>query len=446
MRSNAWPEAAAGALAACSLEAAWVTLVYVTVEAISRAAPAPLPLVAFACAALAGLVSARWLVRHPGGAGRTMLAAAAVAVAVIGVLLPLAPAAAAVDSPLTVLAMHPGGILLGVALFRGTAHLTSGDDGRIADVALGPGLIGIALVWGILTVNGATKDPAILGVAFAATVTYVTAGLLSIGLARSVELRPPGGAGSDGRTWLWLLIAVVAGMLVVAIPLAAVIGVPVNDAIRGTMGPVGDVLVPLLTVLLWPAGLLVSAIVLIFSSLRGGAGVVIGGPLGIEGPGGFDWQRALGPSGAQAFVLGLVPIVIGIVVAFLLARRLLRRPDLAEIDREVVEIRENEPPSARLRSLRPHVRLPQRPRAPRTASEAYLASLDVLATRPDAARSRSETPAEHARRLRPGEVGLPIGRLAADYALEAFADRRLTPAEHRRAIERWRRIRSTGGR
>ena len=60
MRSNASPERVAALLAASLLEAAWITLVYVLVESLTRAAEAPLSMLAFAGAALAGIAFARW--------------------------------------------------------------------------------------------------------------------------------------------------------------------------------------------------------------------------------------------------------------------------------------------------------------------------------------------------------------------------------------------------
>ena len=59
MRSNASPEAALSVLAACLLEAAWISLVYVTAEHLAGAAAAPLSLLAFAGAALIGVGFAR---------------------------------------------------------------------------------------------------------------------------------------------------------------------------------------------------------------------------------------------------------------------------------------------------------------------------------------------------------------------------------------------------
>jgi len=43
-------------------------------------------------------------------------------------------------------------------------------------------------------------------------------------------------------------------------------------------------------------------------------------------------------------------------------------------------------------------------------------------------------------RVRDADVGRDVRRLATDYQLDVFAGVRLTAAETRRALERWRRI------
>ena len=164
MRSNASPEAALSVLAAALLEAAWITLVYVTVEFLAGPdRQAPLSLVAFAGAALVGLGFARTAGHAGRQAYRTTLAAIAVAAALVGWLLPLGPAAAHVlDEPAVVFGMHPAGILLGFAVLRGSAHTTGLDDERIAETALGPGLAGVAGLWVFLTATGGTAEPSVV--------------------------------------------------------------------------------------------------------------------------------------------------------------------------------------------------------------------------------------------------------------------------------------------
>ena len=276
---------------------------------------------------------------------------------------------------MAVFGAHPGGILLGLAVLRGSAHVKPEDDERIAEIALGPGLGFVALIWAMLTISGGTQHRSTVDAAFAATITYITAGLLSMGLARVVGLHDAGEVGAERRTWIGVLVAVVAVMLAVAMPLALVVGVPLDQAIRGTLGPIGDLLVPIVSLLLLPAALLGSALVWLLGNLRGGAPTETPNADGTTGPLGIDWAKALGPSGTDAVILGLVPIVVGLVVAFLLVRRFLGRPVAEEVDRDVVEIREIEGPTGGLRLRVPRLHAPTRHPAPRTASEAYLASL-----------------------------------------------------------------------
>ena len=294
----------------------------------------------------------------------------------------------------------------------------------------------------MLTISGGTQESSTVDAAFAATITYITAGLLSMGLARVVGLRDAGDVGSGRRTWIGVLVAVLAAMLAVAMPLALVVGVPLDQAIRGALGPIGDLLVPIVSLLLLPAALLGSALVWMLGNLRGGAPTETPSADGSTGPLTIDWTKALGPSGTDAVILGLVPIVVGLVVAFLLVRRFLGRPVAEDVDRDVIEIRETESPTGGLHLRLPHLPAPRRHPAPQTAAAAYLASLDILATSPNTARMASETPAEHARRIRASPTGPALGHLAADYALVEFGRRRLTPAEEHRAVERWRRVRA----
>jgi hypothetical protein len=132
----------------------------------------------------------------------------------------------------------------------------------------------------------------------------------------------------------------------------------------------------------------------------------------------------LGPGNQNGLALGVVPLVIAVVIAFVVVRMLVRRPRRAVVDGDVVEVRESERPS-RLRVHRPRLPMPRRQLVPRTASEAYEASIELLARWPDSARHASETPAEHARRLRADPIGPSLSRLAADYALAEFGKRTL---------------------
>jgi hypothetical protein len=446
MRSNASPEYAAALLAASLLEAAWITLVYVLVESLTGPAEAPLSMLAFAGATVAGLAFVRWSMHGHRFADRTLLAAIAVALALLGWLLPLGPAAAhVVDDPGMVFAMHPGGILLGLAFLRGTAHATRVDDERIAEIALGPGLAALAGLWVLLTATGGTGEAWVVGTVSSATVTFVTAGLSSIGLARLADLRGAGVRGADRRIWDGVLVGVVVGLVALALPLALVLGVPLGGAVRGAAQVVADVFIVVVTPFIWVGAVIGLAFFLVLEFLRGLAGAPTTDPGGVIGGPLADWQVLLGRADQNGLALGVVPLVIAIVVAFVLIRMFVRRPRRSVVEGEVVEVREVERPTG-MRLHRPRLAMPRRPLVPRTASEAYLASIELLARMPESARRASETPAEHARRLRADPIGPSLSRLAADYALAEFGKRTLGLSEHRRAIERWRRLRSSSGR
>jgi hypothetical protein len=446
MRSNASPEYAAALLAACLLEAAWISLVYVTVERVAGQGQPSLSIVAFAVAALIGLGLARWSARAGRGAYRTPIAAFAVAVGLIGWLLPLGPAAVQqlVDEPAVVFGMHPAGILLGLAVLRGTAHLTPHDDERIAETAIGPGLAVVAGLWVLLTATGGATEPSVVGTASWATVAFVTAGLLSIGLARLADLRGIGVRDDDRRVWVGVLFGVVAGLVAIAVPIALILGVPLADAVRGIGGVVLWVVVAAAVLLSLPAAILGIAFVLVIAFLAtiGGAGRTDPGDL--FGGAVLDVQALLGPDNGNGLNLGVVPLIVAIVVAFVVVRMLVKRPGRSDVVGDLVEIREVERPIG-LRFHRPRLPMPRRHAVPRTASEAYVASLEILARWPESTRIASETPAEHACRVRAHPIGPPLSRLAADYALVEFGRRILAPSEHRRAVERWRRLRAIDG-
>jgi hypothetical protein len=444
MRSNASPERIAALLAASLLEAAWITLVYVLVESLTDAAEALLSMPAFAGAALAGIAFGRWAAaRGDPHAYRTPLAVVAIALALIGWLLPLGAAAAhVVEDPAITFAMHPGGILLGVAFLRGIAHTTHLADERIAEIALGPGLAAVAGVWLLLSVSGGTGAAWVVDMASTATVTFVTTGLLSIGLARLADLRGAGVRGADRRIWDGVLVGIVAGLLVIALPLSIVIGLPLGGAVRVVAEGVAQVLVIAATPFIWVGALVAWVLYLAIEFLRRAAGGTTTDPGTVLRNPFIDLQGLFGPGNRIDLALGVIPLVVAIVVAFVLVRALVRRPRQAAVDGAVVEVREAEGPIG-MSFQRPHLSVRRRHQVPRTASEAYVASLDLLARWPELARLPAETPAAHARRMRAAPIGPPLSRLAADYALVEFGRRTLTPSEHRRAIERWRRIRST---
>ena len=372
------------------------------------------------------------------------MAVLVIAGAIVGWLVPLgADATQLVGAPMAVFGAHPGGILLGLAVLRGTAHVKPEDDERIAEIALGPGLGFVALIWAMLTISGGTQERSTVDAAFAATVTFITAALLSMGLARVVGLRDAGDVGAGRRTWIGVLVAVMAVMLAVAMPLALIVGVPLDQAIRGALGPIGDLLVPIVEPAP-PAG----------RPARFRAGLVprlsprrcpdrrpdLGwrhrparhrldeGPRPIRHGGRHPRSRSRSSSASSWHSCWSVASWDGrsprrSTVTSSRSARPRARPVGCAFDCRVCPPARRDPVTAdRERGVSGEPRHPRRIAAGRAPS--------------------SETPTEHARRLRADPVGPTLGRLAADYALVEFGRRRLTPSEDRRAVERWQRVRA----
>jgi hypothetical protein len=440
MRSNALADRALAAIAACALEAAWISLGYTAIGSLASLGPPPLTIVTFGAAALAGLAFGRWAFRRDLRAYGTAVAVAAVAVAFLGWLAPVgATATQLFADPLSVLQQHPGGLLLGLAFVRGTAHIAPEDDERIAETALSFGLVGVSFAWILLTGTGGTAEQWVTQAAFAATLTYVAAALIGLGLARLTSVPDAASVGAVRRVRL-VLLGVVIALVAVAIPMSLVLGVSFLEPIRAAVGELAEVFIVLLTVLLWPAALVAALLVAALDFLTGGGHVGQPPPLPDPGDIADQFRDLLGSRPGSFPVLGFLPIALAAIAAVLLGRAYLRRPDVREGDRRFVEVREAERAVAlRLPTLR--LRRPQRRRVPQTASEAYVASLELVRDSPDLVRRDAETPAEHGRRLPADARGITLRRLAADYSLAEFGRRTISPAEHRRAIARWEQLR-----
>jgi hypothetical protein len=141
-------------------------------------------------------------------------------------------------------------------------------------------------------------------------------------------------------------------------------------------------------------------------------------------------------------LVGAALILVAAAVAVaILVRLWMRRSQSDDADPTESRVIDRGGSAVRPRRLRRR-RFGRRP-DPVDAVSAYRAIDEAL--RPTALRRRpGETPAEHARRLRAGgatPAGLALDLLAADYALARFGGVPLSPAEDRRAVERWRLLR-----
>jgi hypothetical protein len=431
------------ALLAALAEGAWIGVLYALMQA-SRGEPfvlGPLSLGAFA---LAGLVAARVLAPRLGGRWPGVALVLVVGTAVMGWLLDDVARADVVAGNLGgAIQRHQAGFLAGLAFLRGLPHAQTATSER----ALTRILTWITPLLALpLLLGRALEEPtrsAFESQALVDCLLFLLVGTLGLALARVERLGRVGGfAWPDNRAWL-LFAIVVALVAVIALPLAFIAGPTVRLIVALALPP-----------------LLLAAMVASVSQVTIRAiGIVAAVGLAVYAISQLHFsfapdqqpanpnQPAPGPNGQDptATVLTWLPIIVVVVLLLLLVfRRWMRRRSTTPSP-AVAEERWTERGVAGPAG-RPRLRLPwspfRRSTAPTRAVEAYLATLDDLARDPDLARRASETPHAHARRLRGADSGgLALDLLAADYQLAAFGGATLSPAEDRRAVRRWRRIR-----
>jgi hypothetical protein len=436
MRSTWSAERVIALLAGASLEGAWLTLLYLAFQWLTANHVVHLGIGSFAASAVVGALLARRIRHWPRQAYTLSVIAAAILAGVVGAWLAVAPHVAPGEVAIA-LVRHPGGWLLGLGILRGTAHGDWADETSVAELVLDRGMVGLVAFWVLATMSGMVHAAAFESAGFAATLTFVSAGLLALGLARLTDLDVQ--AMDPGRTrWLLLLLGVSVLVLVVGIPLAAVLGLPLGAALAGIVGPLGPLVVALIAILAVPAGLLLGWLAALFPRWNGQPEPIpsIGQPFASAAG-----QQVLPPGAAPDLTWLLwLAAAVGAALALAAMVALVRRPDIQEASRSTDEVREAEPFEVGLRLRLPRLRVPHLwRRPPADAIEAYRLALDSLVGR-DEARHPGETPREHAERVREFWIGVSLGRLAVDYQLGAFAGRPLTDAEERRALARWRRI------
>ena len=419
-------------------EAAWITIVSALVQEYALREPT-LGIVAFVVFVAAGVVAARLLSVRLGP--RWPLAALGI-MAVAGTMGWLAPAEA--RTALTevglghALAVNPGGWLAALAVLRGFAHarLPLGEQTLARLLSAGvPGLALAAFAGGMVTEPWRSR---FLADALVAAIAFATCATLSLAMARLTAVGA--GSGFDWRrnpAWIGLLIVLVAATAALAIPASYVAGPVISMLIGIAIGPfivIGFIIgfdrraIRILGAFVGAAIVLVTVLTLI-------AGAAQPSP---ATPGGAVGKAAPPDEPGQAVAIGAALIIVAAIIATLILARLWMRR-VAAVQDDVAETRtidrtEVRPPGRRRgRRKRP---------APVDAVGAYLALDEELATQPDLARQPSETPSEHARRVRAsGRRELALDLLAADYALARFGGISLSPGEDRRAVGRWRALR-----
>ena len=424
-------------LAVTSMEGAWLTLAYVLLQWAASQPSLPLNVLHFSLAVMLGM-----LVAHVGANlsqarfAASMAAAAVLCAMVAGVISGIpAPDPGAFIRGLVV---APGSWLLGLAVVRGAVQ--ANPRGSYATEQLFSFVIpGLAVYWILASASGLVHDVEYTTAAFTATLTFVAAGLLAMGLSRLDDLEVDAIDRVARRRWLALLLGIVGAVLLIGLPLSLVLGVPVSAAAAGVLGPLAPLLIGLFSIMAIPVFWLLDALAAL---LGNGGDVAVPSffaeptPIGNGPPPLFEPGTGSAP---ELTWLLIVVLLVGFFVLVRLLAVLLRRPTVKGAAASVDEVRGREDISLPPLPQMPKLHLPRRRAAPRTASEAYRLALAAVAHGP-AARAADETPREHAARVLPTTMGRDMSWLAADYQLDAFAGKSLTPPETRRAIERWRQI------
>ena len=434
-----WLLPVAGILA----EGAWLAVVYVALQtAIDGHAPL-LGTLELAVAAAAAAVAVRrgWL--RPDDQPLRFFGLL-VAVGVIGWLWDDRARSLALAGDLAgAIGLHPGGWLLLVAAMRGVGRGHEFDDRALTRLVL-LGVPGLALPWILGQLAAGELRAVFVEHAFVASLTFIAAGFVAAGLARLQEIgRETGVDWRTSRSWLGTVLGVLAVVLAIGVPASYLLGLPVDTVVRGLIGPVVSLIGYAFLAVAFVAAVLSAALYEALSRL----GIVLPGPVS---PGQlaqlprvreYTIEQLQGPITAVVLLWIVVALLAVIVVRTWIRRRTRGHA------RGGVEERSFSIPQRSFRLEMPRLAGPRRPRAgaPTDAVGAYLAALaDLGAHAPPQARRDAESPRAHAAR-----VGIrEIGGLQADYALSRYGKRRLTNAEHRRAIGRWRRLRDrlTSGR
>jgi hypothetical protein len=421
-------------------EASWITVVYAAVSVIVSHRPpllGPLELLAF----VLGGVAIGWWGRNHSEVGAWLLIVGVVVGGAVGwlassdarALLPNLPAA---------FDKHLAGWLAGVAVLRGA--LVDGGERAAEDIEkLLRGVpLGLAAIWGYVEI--AAQPSLWLPFAVAAmwgTVGFLSAAAVSIGLARLNVLHARVLDQRQRRAWRLLVGVIGFGIVPIAVPIGILSGVPLSALLNPVAGPLQLVL----GVLIIPLQAVVWVLTEVFRP--------IAGPLGAfldelqkrmqERAQPQDPQQANDLMTIVGLALWAFTIFVVVMAIYLVAQWLLRRKNafVHELDDEDADTEHAivVPDSSRKASGRARRRLG----APHDAVAAYLSSLAELDEHPDLARLPSETPAQHATRLRTAGVAgaADLARLAAAYQLARYGERRITVPENVRSVGRFQRLR-----
>jgi hypothetical protein len=425
-------------------EGGWLAVVYAAAQALSRGTPqvGPLELALLAWAGMAWARRSLWRSTEADAVGLPLLVLLGAAA---GWFLAPEVRAALLDGRLiAALGLHPAGWLAGVAVLRGSAHSTASEESSVQQRLLRFAIPGLAVPWlvGSLATSGAVERE-FTAAAFMGTLVFTASAFTALGLAHLESVRLTTGADwRENRSWLTLVVGVALTLTAAGIPAALLLGVPASALLVALFGPIRIVLLAILllaTPIVAFAAWLVSLVPIHDLTL-------------FQPP--LDFVRA---EPAQA-INDAPTFVFYAIVALLLVIELLFLAAIFYFRWQERRTFGSEPEAFEERAIvLPSGAAPRRPRqrhvaGPRADADdpaaAYLAALDALERDGRWPRSPSETPAEHARRIRLAGLNDPsLPRLAAAYQLVRYAGLPLSAAEAQRARPRLARLRSfLGGR
>jgi hypothetical protein len=441
VRSN-WPARLLPPLQVLA-EGGWIAVLYAAIQALAGSYPriGPIELAILAGAGMAWARRSRWRSAAVEAIGLPVLVVLGGAAGWF--LAPDVRSELVAGAPLVALQLHLPGWIAGLAVIRGAAHADPEDDEVSGDVLLRWVVPGLAIPWFIGQVLTApVVRPAFTAAAFTGTMVFIGGSFAAMGLARLEAVRAE--TGSDwrrNRTWLAVVGVTAALLMVIGIPAAALLGVPLQALTAMLYGPIR--LVFLLGLLL------MTPVILAAAALAEALQAII--PKGVKLPAITLPNLNAAPqeptSAAPTIIFYVIVALLVTLEVALVAwviylrwqeRRRLQRAIQETFEERAIVIPPAEPAPratgvARGRA-RPHGAGPE---------GAYLAALDLLAGEDRWTRHAEETPAAHARRVRAAGLTEPaFGRLAVAYQLARYAGRELPEPEARRAALRLGRLRT----
>ncbi|HEY2888379.1 MAG TPA: DUF4129 domain-containing protein [Candidatus Limnocylindrales bacterium] len=454
MRSNWWADVVEPAFVGLT-EGIWVAVLYLLFEVVGGTPVALGPLPFVIVTALAALVSPR--LDRFGSARWQIVSLGAILVGVVGTLLgPGALSALASGGPSAAFSIHPGGWLLGLAVFRGMVAAGSLDDPDGASRPFVRGVLVLTAIWLYSGVLPAATLAAFRDSATGPTLVFATVGTAAIGLRRVHAISAPAGIEWwRNRAWLMTLTVLVTALALVAIVLAD----QLVTAVPAVLNLAGFAELALFVLIIagvaggrrgprrsrrssWRGYLVLAGFLILGAIIYHFLHPDTGLPPGAAGP-----PRSVGATGSNG-ALGVV-IVVAVLVAIALFAILLaqsRRQPTPSPEQSPApddsDFQVEGPGLGWLRRARARLFGERTPRRPGSAEAAYVATLGLLEPLPGLRRLPQETPQAHARRVREAGSGtLELDLLAADYELSRWGARTLPGRETQRAISRWDRSR-----